>query len=730
MIEGKYEYYAFISYKREDEKWARWLQHRLEHFKLPSNLNGRTDLPKEIRPIFRDTTELTPGNLPDQIQKALEHSKFLILICSPRSAKSEWVNKEVETFLSLGRLPQIIPFIVEGELFSSNPEEECFPEAILSLPKEKELLGVSIDTMGREAAALKVIARMMELRFDILWQRYERDKKKKRNVYLSLLTLFVLSVIGVATYIWKQNNMIKEQYIKLELSSAKNNAQYAMELMQNGQLIKAEQVIRDCFQNMGQETNVDEIFEIEKALRYWYRLKFGKEIYGTAILSEGSPYASWFNSDGSYLYLNDGNLFLNKYDTETGQKEESIILPRNLNYILDFDGDTLLQYMSSDSVVHEFNIYTHQDNVMKKNLADQSVLQTGNLDDEICRSHNGKAAVVRIGNRYAIRDTQSNRIVRELNIGKEFADACLDDSISTIAIAIPNGNESYLDLDIEVWDLKDRIIKAKAMMTASSRSSMELSPNGKYLFFSNIGDLHCINLSDYPLGQIVKNMNINPVYQMTFNRDGSKMCFMSINSVYLWSRPSVLKKALDEIKFRNTNRGIKKGKNGKAEIVEYNGEKPVKTIKSGLKWQWENGYSSLSVSEDFKKIAISEGDQLIVYDVGTGRKLWSDTCDNLVMSSCFSSDGKILCTACWDGIVRIYDMSSGTILKRLIGAEERLEVCRMSEDDKYVMAMDFTGKTLLWIVSTGQLVDVCNVVDDEVPVFPTMHSLKNFLLSH
>ena len=183
MIEGKYEYYAFISYKREDEKWARWLQHRLEHFKLPSNLNGRTDLPKEIRPIFRDTTELTPGNLPDQIQKALEHSKFLILICSPRSAKSEWVNKEVETFLSLGRLPQIIPFIVEGEPFSSNPEEECFPEAILSLPKEKELLGVSIDTMGREAAALKVIARMMELRFDILWQRYERDKKKKRNVY-------------------------------------------------------------------------------------------------------------------------------------------------------------------------------------------------------------------------------------------------------------------------------------------------------------------------------------------------------------------------------------------------------------------------------------------------------------------------------------------------------------------------------------------------------------------
>ena len=49
-IEGRYDYYAFISYKREDEGWAKWLQHMLEHYRLPSKLNGRTDLPREIRP--------------------------------------------------------------------------------------------------------------------------------------------------------------------------------------------------------------------------------------------------------------------------------------------------------------------------------------------------------------------------------------------------------------------------------------------------------------------------------------------------------------------------------------------------------------------------------------------------------------------------------------------------------------------------------------------------------
>ena len=54
------EYYAFISYKREDEEWAKWLQETLEHYKFPTNQNGRTDLPKYIRPTFRDVTDLPP----------------------------------------------------------------------------------------------------------------------------------------------------------------------------------------------------------------------------------------------------------------------------------------------------------------------------------------------------------------------------------------------------------------------------------------------------------------------------------------------------------------------------------------------------------------------------------------------------------------------------------------------------------------------------------------------
>lgn len=135
MEENK-EYYVFISYKSEDVEWAIWLQHELEHYHLPASFNVRTDIRQELRPVFRDIDELSAGNLPEQIKRALENSQNLIVVCSPQAAASTWVNQEVETFISLGRTDRIFPFIVEG-----NSPKEFFPPALLALPKNEERLG-------------------------------------------------------------------------------------------------------------------------------------------------------------------------------------------------------------------------------------------------------------------------------------------------------------------------------------------------------------------------------------------------------------------------------------------------------------------------------------------------------------------------------------------------------------------------------------------------------------
>ena len=196
MSEQPKQYYAFISYKREDEKWAKWIQHMLEHYKFPTNLNGCTNLPKKIRPTFRDVTDLTPGFLTEEIHEALVNSQWLIIVCSPRSAKSKWVCNEAQTFIDLGRADHIIPFVIEGKPFSNDETTECYPEALLNLTECKEILAANIHEMGRKAAVVKVIAKMFGLDFDSLWQRYQREQLKSRIIKSVLgLILFLLLIM-------------------------------------------------------------------------------------------------------------------------------------------------------------------------------------------------------------------------------------------------------------------------------------------------------------------------------------------------------------------------------------------------------------------------------------------------------------------------------------------------------------------------------------------------------
>ena len=200
------QYFAFISYKREDEAWARRLQRKLEYYRMPSAIRKtHPGLPESIRPVFKDTTDLEPGALAKKIRVALDDSRFLIVICSPRSARSEWVSKEAQAFIDSGRTDHIIPFIIDGEPNSADPAKECFPDSLRALKGEQELLGVNINEMGYQAAVLKVIARMFGLRFDTLWQRHERDRRRRQLLSLAGVAIVAAAAIAIASYIWRQN---------------------------------------------------------------------------------------------------------------------------------------------------------------------------------------------------------------------------------------------------------------------------------------------------------------------------------------------------------------------------------------------------------------------------------------------------------------------------------------------------------------------------------------------
>ena len=217
MTNNQYTYFAFVSYRSSDEKWAKWLQNKIEGYRLPTTIqHERGDLPKSrLRPCFRYHTDIQPNELKTELRQKLEQSKYLLVICTPNSAKSQWVGKEIDTFVELGRRDRIIPVIVEGRPYSGDPDTECYNPSLLkhfphsdNIDEDQEILGVNIHEEGsgsaymkRERAVMQVVSRMLGVSFDRIWQRQKR--RIIRRAILSTLT--ALLVLAALITVWLIN---------------------------------------------------------------------------------------------------------------------------------------------------------------------------------------------------------------------------------------------------------------------------------------------------------------------------------------------------------------------------------------------------------------------------------------------------------------------------------------------------------------------------------------------
>ncbi len=203
----QYRYFAFISYSRKDERWAKWLQTRLETYHLPAAVRKQhADTPRRIAPVFRDKTDLSGGVLREQLCNELDESRFLILICSPNSAASEWVDREVRRFVESGRAEQIIPFVVDGAA-----DQSVFPPS-LRWGEEKSLLGISVQEMGRTAAFLRVVSTMLGLKYDELARRH-RKRMVRRCAAAAVATVLALAAAGRAWWYYTPHSAYYANYV-------------------------------------------------------------------------------------------------------------------------------------------------------------------------------------------------------------------------------------------------------------------------------------------------------------------------------------------------------------------------------------------------------------------------------------------------------------------------------------------------------------------------------------
>ena len=198
-----YKYFAFISYNQQDVAWGKRLQRKLENYKMAATLCSEKGWKRTpIRPVFFAPTDIQPNELTEELKARLEASRHLIVICSPHSAQSEWVGREIAYFHSLGREKNIHFFIIDGVPNSNDPQTECFNRVIKELGMS-ERLGANINErnyswnyLNRQRAYVQLITKLLGIEFDTIWQRH------KRHLIEKWTTIILLGIAILCSIAW------------------------------------------------------------------------------------------------------------------------------------------------------------------------------------------------------------------------------------------------------------------------------------------------------------------------------------------------------------------------------------------------------------------------------------------------------------------------------------------------------------------------------------------------
>jgi len=202
-------YRAFLSYSHGDTDAGDQIHTAVENYRVPRDLAGRLGpfgpIPSGLlRPVFRDRFDLAAGHsLNEEIEAALKTSDALIVVCSPRAAKSRYVDEEIRRFKLLGKSQRIYPIIVDGE--PGDPTKDCFPENLRrnfdreGNPTTEITEPIAADLRekadGPELAKLKLIAGLLGVPLDELRKReLVEQKRRQRRIFAVAVSMAILAV--------------------------------------------------------------------------------------------------------------------------------------------------------------------------------------------------------------------------------------------------------------------------------------------------------------------------------------------------------------------------------------------------------------------------------------------------------------------------------------------------------------------------------------------------------
>jgi hypothetical protein len=202
-------YRGFISYSQRDKPIAQRMHRALETYHLPKGIDAPVGPNRTLGRFFRDDDEMGASqSLGAALEGALDDADSLIVICTPASAKSKWVDAEVRRFKRRGSA-RVFAVIASGEPNSADPSRECFPPSLkVKIDTEGNPTGEpdeprapDLQREGMQRVRVQLAAGLLDISFDTLWRR-DRRRARRTRLLASAAGLLVVTVLAVVGYGW------------------------------------------------------------------------------------------------------------------------------------------------------------------------------------------------------------------------------------------------------------------------------------------------------------------------------------------------------------------------------------------------------------------------------------------------------------------------------------------------------------------------------------------------
>lgn len=700
-------YFAFISYKRQDEEWAKWFQKELEDYHLPSTLNGRDDIPEAFRPVFRDIDELKAGNLPTQIHNALASSSNLVVICSTQLADDEnakWVNKEISDFIEIGKNEgrdngkHIFPFIVDGVPHAGN-ERECFPRMLRELAKEQERIGGNINEGGdvsevkRERAFVKVLAGMLpdNVSFDMLWNRYDRDKMERER---------------------KE----KEERDKLLIAQSRFVAEKAVGIVDEDSYLARRLAVEVLPKNM---EDPDRPFTPEA----------GAVLYNTFFKNNMTVRCQSYNLVGARFSPNGERVVsasvqggIELWDTRDGQR---LFLIKDCGFVNDIsyshDGKRVLAASMSHGIL-EYDANTG-DEIRRFEVDGEPLCAAYNPDDTMIAIGTMCGKVGREASSVHILDVSAGKLIHEFkgHLG----------AVRSVAFS-PNGDELLSGSDdktLRLWDIETGELLRTYVGHQAAVLSVAYSPDGKYLASGSSDGTVRLWLPYIDMGAGIFDKHKADVVSVNFSPDGERIVSASCdNTVRIWNHSM----REEELVFdrherpvfsadfdKEGNRIISAAKDGKVRVWEIEPLRFEPKLEINTR-SYPMQYAA--ITSDGQKIVTTSDEFVKIWDANTGEELSSVrvTENGYAGQISISPDDKQAVVATYSTPSKLISLETGKIIKPFSWRDhssfpESASYIASYSPDGINALLAHSGKIGIWTIVTGKKVQSLDTGNSSCP---------------